>query len=88
MVKGVVAYTLLVKHISLQAELIGDHERESYYVFDIFYNNTTDIVPTAITGDMHSINKANFIILYWFESDFRPRFTCVKTTSKTSLLWR
>ena len=73
--KGVVAYTLLVNHIPLQGELIGAHEHESYYVFDIFYNNETDIVPNAITGDMHSINKANFITLHWFNSDFRPRFT-------------
>jgi TnpA family transposase len=32
-------------------------------------------VPTAITGDMHSINKANFAILYWFGLRFEPRFT-------------
>jgi hypothetical protein len=23
-------------------------------------------VPTTITGDMHSINMANFAILHWF----------------------
>lgn len=73
--KGVVAYTLLVNHIPLQGELVGAHEHESYFVFDIYYNNTSDIVPTAITGDMHSINKANFAILHWFKTDFRPRFT-------------
>lgn len=70
---------MLVNHIPLQTELIGAHEHESYYVFDIFYNNTTDIVPTAITGDMHSVNKANFITLHWFNSDFRPRFTNLET---------
>ncbi len=35
-------------------------------MFDIWYRNTSDIVPTAITGDMHSVNKANFAILHWF----------------------
>ena len=29
----------------------------------------------AITGDMHSINKANFAILHWFGRRFEPRFT-------------
>ncbi|KPX19516.1 hypothetical protein ALO71_200033 [Pseudomonas amygdali pv. dendropanacis] len=29
----------------------------------------------VITGDMHSINKANFGILYWFARRFEPRFT-------------
>lgn len=73
--KGVVAYTLLANHVSLQTEMIGANEHESYFVFDICYNNTSDIMPTAITGDMHSINKANFAILHWFGLQLHPRFT-------------
>ena len=34
-------------------------------------------MPTAITGDMHSVNKANFAILYWFGPRFEPRFTAM-----------
>jgi TnpA family transposase len=73
--KGVVAYTLLVNHIPLQSQLVGAHEHESHYVFDICYHNTTDITPNAITGDMHSVNKANFAILHWFGLRFEPRFS-------------
>jgi hypothetical protein len=51
------------------------HEHESHYVFDICYHNTTDIAPSAITGDMHSVNKANFAILHWFGLRLEPRFT-------------
>ena len=32
-------------------------------------------MPTTITGDMHSVNKANFAILHWFGLRFEPRFT-------------
>jgi TnpA family transposase len=39
-------------------------------------------VPDAITGDMHSINKANFAILHWFNVHFRPRFTNLETQLK------
>ena len=42
----------------------GAHEYEAHHVFDVWYRNTSDIVPEAITGDMHSVNKANFAILY------------------------
>ena len=42
---------------------------------DIWYRNTSDIMPTAITGEMHSVNKANFAILHWFGPRFEPRFT-------------
>ena len=73
--KGVVAYTLLCNHVPLQGWLIGAHEYEAHHVFDIWYRNTSDIVPTALTGDMHSVNKANFAILHWFGLRFEPRFT-------------
>lgn len=73
--KGVVAYTLLCNHVPLNGYLIGAHDYEAHHVFDIWYRNTSDIMPTAITGDMHSINKANFAILHWFGLRFEPRFT-------------
>ena len=80
--KGIVAYTLLANHIPLQSEVIGAHEHESYYVFDICYHNTSDILPTAITGDMHSINKANFAVLHWFGLNLEPRFTNLQAQLK------
>ena len=76
--QGVVAYTLLSNHIPLQTELIGANEHESYFVFDIWYNNTSSIDPAIITGDMHSINKANFALMHWFEGELRPRFSNLK----------
>ncbi|WP_258878797.1 transposase [Paraburkholderia sp. BL6669N2] len=80
--RGVVAYTLLANHIALRTELIGAHEHESHYVFDICYHNTTDIAPAMITGDMHSVNKANFAIARWFEMGFAPRFTSLQAQLK------
>jgi TnpA family transposase len=79
---GVVAYTLLCNHVPLQSWIIGAHEFEAHHVFDIWYRNTSDIVPTAITGDMHSVNKANFAILHWFGPRFEPRFTDIEAQLK------
>ena len=73
--RGVVAYTLLANHVALQSQMLGANQHESYWVFDICYNNTSDIKPTTITGDMHSINMANFAILHWFGMNLAPRFT-------------
>lgn len=73
--KGVVAYTLLCNHVSLQSTLIGAQEYEAHHVFDIWYRNTSDIVPEVITGDMHSVNKIKFAVLHWFGLRFEPRFT-------------
>lgn len=80
--RGVVAYTLLANHVALQTELLGANQHESYWVFDICYNNTSDIMPTTITGDMHSINMANFAILYWFGMNLAPRFTNLNAQMK------
>jgi TnpA family transposase len=80
--KGVAAYSLLCNHVPLNSSLIGAHEYEGHYVFDIWYRNTSDIVPTAITGDMHSVNRANFAILHWFGRRFEPRFTDLQAELK------
>jgi TnpA family transposase len=73
--KGVVAYTLLCNHVPLNGYLIGAHDYEGHHVFDIWYRNMSNIVPTVITGDMHSVNKANFAILHWYGLRFEPPFT-------------
>lgn len=39
-------------------------------------------MPTTITGDMHSINKANFAILNYFGMKLAPRFTNLQTQLK------
>jgi TnpA family transposase len=79
---GVSAYTLLANHVPLETALIGAHEHESYYVFDICYHNTSIIQPTMITGDMHIINRANFAILNWFDRNLAARFTNLQTQLK------
>ena len=80
--RGVSAYTLLCNHVPLQCELNDPHEHESYFLFDVWYNNKTLIRPTIVTSDMHGINKANFCVLYWFGAELRPRFTNLKTELK------
>ncbi len=80
--KGVVAYTMLYNHIPLQSDLIGAHDHESYYAFDIWYNNTSGITPNVLTGDMHVINKGNFAIMDWFGGNLYPRFTNLQTQTK------
>ena len=76
---GLSAYTILANNVPFNCYLIGSHEHESHHVFDIWYNNTSDIMPQVITGDMHSINKANFALLHWLGRQFKPRFTSLNT---------
>lgn len=43
--KGIVSYALLANHVPVIARIIGANEHESHYVFDLLFNNTTDIRP-------------------------------------------
>jgi len=72
--KGIVSYTLVSNHIPVNAKIIGANEHESHYVFDILYNNTTDIQTDIHSTDTHGTNEVNFAILHFFDYRFAPRY--------------
>lgn len=72
--KGVTAYTLVANHVPINAKIIGTHEHESHYVFDILYNNTSDIKPERHSTDTHGTNQVNFWSLFTFGYQFAPRY--------------
>ena len=72
--KGVSSYTLVANHVPINAKIIGTHEHESHYVFDLLYNNTTDIKPERHSTDTHGTNQVNFWILHAFGYRFAPRY--------------
>ncbi|WP_404452705.1 Tn3 family transposase [Virgibacillus necropolis] len=72
--KGIVSYTMVANHIPVNARIIGANEHESHYVFDILYNNTTDIQPNVHSTDTHGTNEVNFSILHLFGYQFAPRY--------------
>ena len=72
--KGVVSYTLVANHVPVNAQIIGANEHESHYVFDILFNNTTDIQPEVHSTDTHGTNQVNFAILHLFGYRFAPRY--------------
>lgn len=72
--KGISALTLIGNHVPINAKVIGTHEHESYFVFDLLYNNTTDIDPDRHSVDTHGANQINFWILHAFGYQFAPRY--------------
>jgi TnpA family transposase len=84
--KGVVSYTLLANHVPLNARIIGANEHESHYVFDILFNNATDILPTIHSTDTHGANHVNFALLHESGYRFAPRYRNVQRQVKAGLL--
>jgi TnpA family transposase len=74
LMKGIVAYSLVANHIPISARVIGANEHESHYVFDLLYNNQTDIQPAVHSTDSHGTNEVNFGILNFFGYQFAPRY--------------
>jgi TnpA family transposase len=72
--KGISSYTLVANHIPINARTIGAQEHESHYVFDVLYNNTTEIKPDRHSTDTHGTNQVNFWILHAFGYEFAPRY--------------
>ncbi|WP_435791631.1 transposase [Clostridium sp.] len=83
--KGIVSYTLVANHIPINAKIIGANEHESHYVFDVLYNNTTDIKPDIHSTDTHGANEVNFSILNFFGYKFAPRYKDVYSKISKSL---
>ena len=54
--------------------MIGAHEHESHFVFDLLYNNTSDIRPERHSTDTHGTNQVNFFLLHVFGYRFAPRY--------------
>jgi TnpA family transposase len=83
--KGITSYTMVANHIPIQARIIGANEHESHYVFDILYNNTTNIKPTIHSTDTHGTNEVNFAILDLFGYQFAPRYKDIHATISRNL---
>lgn len=83
--KGVVAYTLVANHIPVNARIIGANEHESHYVFDLLFNNTTNVQPEIHSTDTHGTNQINFALLHLFGYQFAPRYKDIYDTVTKSL---
>jgi TnpA family transposase len=83
--KGVVANTLVANHVPVNAQLISAHDHESQFVFDLLFNNTTDIQPAVHSTDTHGTNQVNFALLHLFGYQFAPRYRDIQEKVRTAL---
>ena len=65
---------MVANHVPINAKIIGTHEHESHYVFDLLHNNTSEVKPERHSTDTHGTNQVNFWILHAFGYHFAPRY--------------
>ncbi|MCI0459139.1 MAG: Tn3 family transposase [Gemmataceae bacterium] len=84
--KGIVSYTLVANHVPVNARNISADDHESHFLFDVLYNNGTDIQPDLHSADTHNTNPVNHALLYVFGPSFAPRYRDIYDKVRTSLL--
>jgi len=81
--KGVVAYSMIANHVPINARIIGANEHESRYLFDLVYNNSSEIQPDIFSTDTEGTNQLNFLLLYIIERIFAPRYRSLTNKTET-----
>ena len=75
---GLSVYTLVANFVAVNAKNIGLNEYEGHSLYDVIYGNKTDIDINLVTGDNHSLNQLNFVMLDSIDVDYVPSIKDVK----------
>lgn len=76
--KGSISYTLVSSFFALNGKVVPSRSHESHYLFDLVYNNSSEIQPSIIATDTHGTNQFNHAILHAFGYQFSPRYAQFK----------
>jgi TnpA family transposase len=79
--RGISLYTLVANFVAVNAKNIGLNEYEGHSLYDMIYNNKTDIEIDMVTGDNHSLNKLNFVALDSIDVDYVPSIKNIKSAA-------
>ncbi len=75
---GLSVYTLIANFVAVNAKNIGLNEYEGHSLYEVIYGNKTNIDIDMVTGDNHSLNKHNFVILDSIDVDYVPGIKDIK----------
>lgn len=71
---GVSVYNEIVNSLSVASRLIGSHEYEGHFTFEmVHHQNASEIKPTHISTDKHGTNALNFGLFDLTDIIFAPR---------------
>jgi TnpA family transposase len=78
---GLSIYTLIANFVAANAKNIGLNEYEGHALYDVIQGNKTNISIDMVTGDNHSLNKLNFVILDSIDVDYVPSIRDIKNAA-------
>ena len=75
---GISVLTLIAGHLPLRSKIISANDHESHHLYDVLFNQSTEVIPEVVSTDQHGINAFNFAILNSFGYQFAPRYAKFK----------
>jgi len=75
---GISILSLIAGHLPLRSKVISANDHESHHLYDLLFNQSTDVSLDRVSTDQHGVNAFNFAILYAFGYRFAPRYAKFK----------
>src|SRR3989338_6032835 len=79
--RGVVSYSMILNNTCLGTKIISPNDHESHHLFDLYYNNLSNLQANWLCGDTHSINQVNSFFMHVLNKKFTPH---IKNIAKKS----
>jgi len=76
--RGISICSLVANHVVVNSKTIGLNEYEGHGLFDMIYGNKSDVIIDYVTGDNHSINPVNFVVLDAVDVGYLPSIKNIK----------
>ena len=70
--RGISIYSLVANHVVVNSKTIGLNSYEGHGLYDLIYGNNSDITIDYATGDNHSLNPVNFVVLDSIDVGYLP----------------
>ena len=68
--KGGIVYTMVTSHFATYGKVISARSHESHHLFDVVYNNTSDLKATIVATDTH------VLYIYAANDEYTNMLTC------------
>ncbi|MBF0298692.1 MAG: Tn3 family transposase [Oligoflexia bacterium] len=70
--------SLIANNLPVNTTAISGADHESRFLFDLAYNNSSDIQPDVFSTDTGGSNKLNFLLLYLIDRAYAPRYRSLR----------
>ena len=79
--RGLSVNSMIANFVAVVAHNMSLNEYEGHMLYDMVSGNNTDITVDMVTGDNHSLNKLNFLILNSINVEFVPCIRNIKSAA-------